>query len=84
MNAKQRKTLEAIFSRPTPKTLPFRDVESLLKALGCVVKEREGSRIVFRYGLERWTTHRPHPDKVARAYHIKEAEIFLLRLGIKP
>jgi hypothetical protein len=37
MNAKQRKTLSVIMDHPLPKGLPFRDVEALLKAMGCEV-----------------------------------------------
>jgi hypothetical protein len=32
VNAKQRKTLIAIFTRPTPASIPFVDIESLVKA----------------------------------------------------
>lgn len=84
MNAKHRKTLEAIFSRPTPKALPFRNIESLLRAIGCETIEGAGSRVLFSLGGIDWTTHRPHPDKVARLYHIREVRDFLAQLGVKP
>ena len=45
MNTKQRKTLVALFTRPTPASLPFSEIESLVKALGGSVVEREGSRV---------------------------------------
>lgn len=48
MNSKQRKTLEAIFSTPVPKTLAWKDIESLFRALGCTVVEGDGSRVSFR------------------------------------
>lgn len=45
MNAKHRKTLIAIFARPMSSSIPFADIEALMKALGGSVSEREGSRV---------------------------------------
>jgi hypothetical protein len=93
MNSKQRKTLESIFSRPTPKNLPWNDIESLLQAVGCKVIEGEGSRVSFRMTLIhddksqevfREDFHRPHPGKEARAYQIENARKFLTRMGQVP
>lgn len=84
MNAKHRKTLAAILANPTPKAMPFRDIESLLKGLGCKAREREGSRVVFVKDGVPWATHRPHPDKEAREYQIRGVRSFLEELGIKP
>lgn len=84
MNAKHRKTLVAVFSTPTLLTIPFRDVESLLLAVGCHVREGEGSRVAFvRDGII-WPTHRPHPHKEAKSYQIKEVRVYLTTLGVKP
>ncbi len=82
MNSKHRKTLAAIMANPGPKALPFRDVESLLRALGCAVRERAGSRVVFVKDGIPWATHRPHPDKMAREYQIKGVRAFLDEIGI--
>ena len=84
MNAKHSKILTAILANPAPKTIPFRDIESLLKGLGCIVKEREGSRVVFIKDGTPWATHRPHPDKMARVYQIKGVRSFLEALGVQP
>ena len=35
MNSKHRKTLAAVFAKPTSGAIAFKDVESLLVALGC-------------------------------------------------
>lgn len=83
MNSKHRKTLAVLLVNPTPKALPFRDIESLLRGLGCTVKEREGSRVVFVKDGKPWATHRPHPDRMAREYQIKGVRAFLDELGIK-
>ena len=84
MNTKHRKPLAAILASPAPKAIPFRDIESLLRGLGCTVKEREGSRVVFVKDGVPWATHRPHPDKMAREYQIKGVRSFLEELGVEP
>lgn len=84
MNAKQRKTLLAIFTRPTSASIPFSDIESLIKALGGSVTEREGSRVKIELQGEQWRCHRPHPGKEAKRYQVEEARELLERVGVKP
>lgn len=84
MNAKHRKTLEALFAKQPPRTLPFRDIAALLQAVGCEMKEGEGSRVSFMLGGERWTTHKPHPGKEAPGYQVRYAKDFLEKLKVKP
>ena len=84
MNAKQRKTLLAIFSRPTSASIPFTDIESLIKALGGAVSEREGSRVKIELKGEQWRCHRPHPGKEAKRYQVEEARELLERAGVTP
>jgi hypothetical protein len=84
MNKKQRKTLEMLFSRRIPKTLPWDDVESLLKAVGCELEEREGSAVVFYKDGKVFHAHRPHPQKEVFPYAIKEVRAYLERIGEKP
>lgn len=62
MKRKHAKTLAAIFSRPTPGSIPWSDIESLLKALGADIQEREGSRIAVVLFGEVRVFHRPHPS----------------------
>ncbi len=45
MHSRHRKTLAAIFARPTSASIVFTDIEALIKALGGSVSEREGSRV---------------------------------------
>jgi membrane protein implicated in regulation of membrane protease activity len=84
MNAKQRKTLAAIFARPTSSSIPFADIESLVKALGGVISEREGSRVRIEIKGEIWRCHRPPPGKEAKRYQVEEARELLDRVGVKP
>ena len=84
MNAKQRKTLAAVFARPTSASIPFSDIESLVKGLGGVISEREGSRVRIEFKGEIWRCHRPHPGKEAKRYQVEEARELLERVGVKP
>ena len=93
MNSKQRRTLEAIFSKPTPKTLLWRDIESLFSAVGCTASEGAGARVSFRFILEREDKpaeafredfHRPRPGKEARPYQVEAARKFLAKIGTLP
>ncbi|MCD8138564.1 MAG: type II toxin-antitoxin system HicA family toxin [Planctomycetaceae bacterium] len=81
MNSKHRKTLAAIRGNPKPKTLLFRDVEALLKALGCQVIECEGSRITFVHPNGKWDTHRPHPGKELLMYKIASLRQYLDKIA---
>lgn len=84
MSAKHRKTLAAIFARPTPATIAFSEIESLVKALGGTVIEREGSRVKIDLMGEQWHCHRPHPGKEAKRYQVEEARELLERVGVQP
>ena len=81
MNNKQRKTLVAIFSSPTPKNLIWSDIEALFIALGCKIIEGNGSRVGFKRDDYRADFHRPHPGKEAKPYQVRAARQFLKLLG---
>jgi hypothetical protein len=84
MNSRHRKTLAAIFSRPTPRTLVWDDIKALLKNIGCEVIEGDGSRIGFELENHRIDFHRPHPGKEAKPYQIKAVREYLKNLGVTP
>jgi hypothetical protein len=84
MNARQRRTLRAVFVHPTLSTIRFSDIESLLIALGALVTEREGSRVRVDFHGEQWHCHRPHPRKEAKRYQVENARELLQRAGFKP
>jgi hypothetical protein len=83
-NARQRRTLAAVFTHPTPGSILFADIESLIVALGGSVVERAGSRVKITLGTEQWHCHRPHPGKEARRYQVEEVRELLERAGIRP
>lgn len=84
MNSKQRSTLEAIFSKPTPASLEWVRIESLFVAAGAKVVEGNGSRVRFELNGVIATFHRPHPDKEAKPYQVRDARAFLEKAGITP
>ena len=83
MNTKHRKTLAAIFARPTSASIVFADMEALIKAMGGSVVEREGSRVRIELNGEQWRCHRPHPGKEAKRYQVEEVREFLERAGVQ-
>jgi len=79
MNSRHRKTLAAIFARPTSASIVFADIQ----ALGGSVSEREGSRVRIELNGEQWRCHRPHPGKEAKRYQVEEARELLERAGVQ-
>jgi hypothetical protein len=84
INSKHRKTLRAVFAKPTSSSVVFSDIESLLMALGGVVYEREGSRVKVVLKDEQWRCHRPHSGKEAKRYQVEEVRELLERIGVHP
>ncbi len=84
MNTKHRKTLRAVFTKPTSPSIVFNDIEALLVALGGQLNEREGSRVKITIKGEQWRCHRPHPGKEAKRYQVEEIRELLERIGEQP
>jgi hypothetical protein len=84
MNRKQRGVLDAVFSDPVSRTIAWSDLESLLKAAGAEVVEGNGSRVRFVCKGVVATFRRPHPEKEARRYQIRDARDFLTKIGVEP
>lgn len=84
MNNAHRKTLEAIFQQPVPKSLEWKRIESLLQAVGAKLIEGAGSRVRFELNGIIGTFHRPHPHKEAKPYQIKDARALLEKVGVVP
>jgi hypothetical protein len=84
VNSKQRKTLRAIFAEPVSGKIEWAAIESLLKSIGCEVVEGSGSAVKFRQGKLIASFHRPHPEKEAKRYQVRDAREFLTKIGITP
>ena len=81
LNSKQRKTLEAIFERPTRANIVWDDIEKLLIALGAERKQKGGSIVGFKLGDVVDTFHRPHPSKEAYKPLVERVRAFLIKAG---
>jgi len=84
MNSKHRKTLATIFKDPTSGSIEWIAIETLLVAAGCEVVEGSGSRVKFVKDGHIAAFHRPHPDKEAKRYQVRDARDYLKLLGITP
>lgn len=82
MNNKNQKTLKAVFGDPINGNIEWRKIESLFLSLGAVRTERAGSAVSFILNDIRVDFHRPHPDKAALRYRVKDARRFLEQAGI--
>lgn len=84
MNKRQRETLKRIFQTPAPASLAWRDIESLFLAMGAQTVEGSGSRVRFELKGVVATFHRPHPEKEAKPYQVRDTRRFLEQAGIIP
>ncbi|MES2871874.1 MAG: type II toxin-antitoxin system HicA family toxin [Pseudomonadota bacterium] len=84
MNSKQTSTLKAIFEKPVPNTLEWARIESLFMGVGARTTEGSGSRVRFELNDVIGTFHRPHPDKEAKPYQVRDARSFLEQAGVTP
>lgn len=84
VKAKHRKTLELIFSRPTPTGVKWNDAVALFVELGAETTEREGSRVaVFLFGQVK-VMHRPHPSPDMDKGAVASIRRWFEENGVKP
>ena len=84
MDSKHQKTLEAIFEKPERANILWRDIESLLIALGAEITDGNGSRRRIALKGVRAVFHRPHPRKETDKGAVKSVRRFLEAAGVKP
>lgn len=84
MNAKHRRTLEAIFARPVPSGIRWTDIEALLVAAGAESSEGRGSRVRFLLNGAEAVFHRPHPEPETDKGAVAAVRRFLESAGIRP
>lgn len=84
MNSSHQKTLATIFAIPVVSSLEWRKIEALFVALGAQVIEGGGSRVRFELKGVVASFHRPHPQKEAKPYQVKDAREFLSQAGVQP
>ncbi|MBK1880723.1 type II toxin-antitoxin system HicA family toxin [Pelagicoccus mobilis] len=81
MNRKQRLTLEKVRERPERSDIPWKDIESMLAALGAEITEGRGSRVRVYLNGVRAVFHRPHPQKETDKGAVKSVRRFLEATG---
>jgi len=84
VNNTHQKTLAAIFGDPVPSSMEWRKIEALLVVLGAQIVEGNGSRVRFVLNGEIGTFHRPHPNKEAKPYQVRDARVLLQNAGVGP
>lgn len=84
MNARQRKTLAAIFSQPTPGNIRWNEIVSVMRSLWKVDEKRSGSRVAFTVKERTMVTHKPHPRTDVGRASIRDIRDFLKDAGITP
>lgn len=84
MNKTHQKTLAAVFGSPAPASLEWKRIESLFIAAGASVVEGNGSRVRFELNGVVASFHRPHPQKEAKPYQVRDAKEFLSQAGVHP
>lgn len=84
MNKRHQRILDAIFAQPVSGNIKWRDVESLLKALGAIISERVGSRVAGLLNDRVAVFHRPHPRPNMDKGAVRDLRRFLESAGIRP
>jgi hypothetical protein len=82
MNKKHQKTLEQIFQNPVQASIAWRDIETMLIALGAEISEGNGSRVRIALNGIRAVFHRPHPKKETDKGAVISMRRFLKEAGI--
>ena len=84
MNNKQLKTPAVIFADPINGNLEWSLIESLLRAVDCRVIEGSGFSVTFEKDGKRAYFHRPHPERHALRYRVRDTREFLRLIGVTP
>jgi len=84
VSKKTRRTLEAIFNKPTSAKIRWNEVDALLAALGVEKKEGAGSRVRFTRGGVVLGIHQPHPRPELKKYQVEVVREFLQKIGEEP
>jgi hypothetical protein len=82
MNRKQERTLQSIFEHPVRADIDWRDVTSLLLALGADVTAGKGSRRRVVLNDVKAVFHEPHPRKEVGKDTVRSLRDFLTEAGI--
>lgn len=83
LSSRHKKTLKAIFERPTRADVRWGDIEGLIVALGGRVDAGKGSRRRF-FLVRPAVFHEPHPEPETGKHGVEDVRDFLKNAGIGP
>ena len=83
LNKKQQKTLVKLFEQPVRSDISWKDIESLLLALGAEISEGRGSRVRVALNGVRAVFHRPHPQPQTDKGAVASKRRFLTEAGVR-
>lgn len=84
MKGKHGKTLSAIYAKPVKANIKWKDIETMLTALGAHVEEARGSRVCIELNGVCAVFHKPHPQKEAGKGAVASMKRFLEEAGAGP
>jgi hypothetical protein len=84
LSGKHLATLAAVYAKPEPANIVWRDIESLFIACGAEISEGNGSRVRVALNGVRAVFHRPHPQKETDKGAVKSVRRFLSEAEIRP
>ena len=84
MASRHQRCLAAVFEEPTRANIVWADVERMLVHYGAEIQERAGSAVAIELGQYVAVFHRPHPQKEAKRYAIRNLRDFLTTAGLTP
>ena len=84
VNRRHVRMLQAIFADPMNGNIEWRRIEALFLALGAVRTERAGATVSSALNGAVAQFHRPHPNKAALRYRVRDARDFPEQAGIRP
>ncbi len=78
LSKKHRRTLGAVFEKPTRGNVKWTAVIALMRKLGATVDEkRAGSRVAFALGDRVFVIHKPHPGSELSKGSLESLRAFL-------
>ncbi len=85
MNSRQTTTLKSIFSHPTPSNIRWKEIVSLIRAVGGQLDEaRSGSRVAITLNNRVSVIHKPHPGSEVGQHTVRDVRDLLKDSGIIP
>lgn len=82
LNKKHDAILKAIFAKPIQSNIAWKDIESLLEALGAELSEGNSSRVRIALNDRKAVSYRPHPQKETDKGAVVSMRRFLIAVGI--